>query len=142
MHKYLLSIFTFLLLSANGLFAQKKLVWQVLEMTTYQTNSQTGAMEPQFPMVLTSQFENQEVAISGYLIPIDVAEKRYALSKNPFSSCFFCGNAGPETVIELQFKEEPGRFATDKYVVLKGLLRLNRKGSKLFYTLQNAQFHG
>lgn len=142
MHKYLFTIAMIFLTCLSELHAQKKLVWPVLGMTTYSTNTQTGALEPHFPAVLSSQFENQEVTISGYLIPIDVADKRYALSKNPFSSCFFCGNAGPETVIELQFKEEPGRFATDKYVMMKGILQLNRKGSKLFYTLQNAQFHG
>lgn len=142
MHKTILIVTIVLFTGSSGLLAQKKLVWPVLQMTTYTSNNETGALKPKFPAVLTSQFENQEVTISGYLIPIDVVEKRYALSKNPFSACFFCGNAGPETVIELQFKDAPGRFATDKYVVIKGILRLNRQGSELFFTLKNAVFYG
>jgi len=135
--------FTLFFLGLSGhLPAQKSLVWQVLSLTTYQTHPESGELIPNFPAVLVRQYEGQEVSISGYLIPIDVAEKRYALSQNPYSACFFCGNAGPETVMELEFKEEPGRFATDQYVVLKGTLKLNRRGSRLFFSLVNAEFHG
>lgn len=129
----------------QGAFAQKQLVWQLLGMTTYQTDP-TGAGElnysPQFPAILETQFEGEEVIISGYLIPIDLETGKYALSKNPFTSCFFCGNAGPETVMELNFAENPGRFATDEYVMIKGTLQLNRDGRGLFFVLRNAEIHG
>ncbi|MDZ7845758.1 MAG: hypothetical protein U5L96_02695 [Owenweeksia sp.] len=97
---------------------------------------------PKFPAVLQTQFENREVAIAGYLIPIDIEAQKYALSKNPFTSCFFCGGAGPETVIELRFAEPPGRFATDEYLMIKGNLHLNRSGSGLFFILNDAEIHG
>ncbi len=125
--------------------AQKPLVWQLLGMTTYQTTpSKDGSMDyiPQFPSILETKYENEEVAISGYLIPIDLEAGKYALSKNPFTSCFFCGNAGPETVIELRFDKSPGRFATDEYVMIKGIFKLNRDGSGLFFVIRNAEIHG
>lgn len=129
----------------QGAFAQKQLVWQLLGMTTYQTDpGESGELNysPQFPAVLETQFEGQEVVISGYLIPIDLEAGKYALSKNPFTSCFFCGNAGPETVMELHFAKNPGRFATDEYLMIKGILQLNRNGSGLFFVLKNAEIHG
>lgn len=128
-----------------GLHGQKQLVWQLLEMTTYKIINESDfkvTYQPEFPGILETQFEDQEVLITGYLIPIDIEAQQYALSKNPFTSCFFCGGAGPETVIELRFAASPGRFATDEYVIIKGKLRLNRSGSGLFFTLENAEIHG
>ncbi len=128
-------------LSAEAL-AQKSLAWPVLAMTNYDQDPQTGQYFPKFPAILESQFEGEEVVIAGYLIPVDVEANTYALSKNPFSTCFFCGNAGPETVIELKFEEDPGRFATDKFLPIVGELSLNRNGSGLFFTLKNARVSG
>ena len=65
------------------------------------------------------------------------------ISMNPFSSCFFCGNAGPETVIELIFKDPQSKFLTDQFILVKGILRLNRYSTGgFFYTLENAENHG
>lgn len=131
-----------ILLCSLSMMGQKSLVWPVLGMTTYNEDRETGMLKPKFPPTLVSQYEGEEVIISGYLIPIDVEAKQYALSKNPFSSCFFCGNAGPETVVELRFAKDPGRFATDKFLPIKGILQLNRYGSSLFFTLKNAEVAG
>jgi len=140
MHKFILSL---LLLASFGVQAQKQLVWPVLGLTTYDIHEEgiQTSYHPKFPNILVDQFEGKEVIIAGYLIPMDVEAQRYALSENPFSSCFFCGNAGPETVMELRFDEDPGRFATDKYVSVKGTLRLVRDGSGLFFILENAEIH-
>lgn len=131
-----------LLGALNFSFDQKPLVWEILGLTTY-TNSleQDGSLIPNFPPILVSKYEGEEVTISGYVVPIDVAANKYALSKNPFSSCFFCGNAGPETVIELKFDKDPGRFVTDEYLMIKGVLQLNHLGNGLFFTLKNASLH-
>ncbi len=142
MPKLIFSLLLALLLqSASG---QKKLVWPILAMTTYdiQEDGINSTYTPNFPKILEEQFEDEVVTIAGYLIPIDVEAQKYALSKNPFSSCFFCGNAGPETVIELRFAEPPGRFVTDQYLMIKGRLKLVRNGQGLFFILQNAEIHG
>lgn len=138
--KYL--ILSLFILSCFSSQAQKNLAWPVLGMTNYDQDPMSGLYTPHFPSILESNFEEEEVIIAGYLIPVDIEANTYALSKNPFSTCFFCGNAGPETVIELKFKEDPGRFATDKFLPIKGILRLNRNGSGLFFTLYNAEISG
>lgn len=140
-----IALFLIFMVCQTTLSAQKPLVWQLLALTTYQTTpNDHGGLDysPQFPSTLENQYEGEEVNISGYLIPIDLEAGKYALSKNPFTSCFFCGNAGPETVIELRFPESPGRFATDEYVMIKGTLVLNRNGSGLFFVIRNAEIHG
>lgn len=139
------AVFCMALLFSTQAAAQKPLVWQLLGMTTYKNDLNTPGelnYEPQFPPILVENYEDEEVVISGYIIPIDIETNQYALSKNPFTSCFFCGNAGPETVIELKFSESPGRFATDEYLMIKGTLRLNRNGNGMFFKLVNAEIHG
>jgi uncharacterized membrane protein YcgQ (UPF0703/DUF1980 family) len=50
------------------------------------------------------QFNGKEVYISGYVIPLDAMGMSYALSRSSYASCFFCGQAGPETVMELKVR--------------------------------------
>ncbi|MBK9152396.1 MAG: hypothetical protein IPM26_16080 [Saprospiraceae bacterium] len=49
----------------------------------------------------------------------------YALSKNVYAACFFCGKSGPETVMGLTFKENPGKLKMDSNALLTGYFRLN-----------------
>ncbi len=71
------------------------------------------------------QYENKVVIIKGYIIPLDVEGGQYALSAYPFSSCFFCGGAGPESVMTLRFTQPPKRYKTDDVVSFTGTLELN-----------------
>ena len=50
------------------------------------------------------KLNGQEVYISGYVIPLDAMGLSYALSRSSYASCFFCGQAGPETVMELKVR--------------------------------------
>ena len=99
---------------------QKVVSWDLLAVP-YSTTPE-GLYAPQFPSWLDS-YKNQEVVLQGYLVPVDVATKQYALSRYAFSSCFFCGNAGPETVIEVEMDGEAYREYTDEQIKLKGVLR-------------------
>ena len=64
--------------------------------------------------------------ITGYVIPVDIDEDFYVLSRYPFANCFFCGGAGPETVIDLQFEgHSPREYATDERLTFAGELKLN-----------------
>ncbi|GAB5557574.1 MAG: hypothetical protein SchgKO_17870 [Schleiferiaceae bacterium] len=126
-------------------FGQKPLLWFTLQQTTYEVTESGGALgnyRPRFPESVTA-YDGQEVVIQGFIIPMDVGENAYVLSMNPFSSCFFCGNAGPETVMELKFKDPQSKFLTDQFIRVKGVLRLNRYNSNgFFYTLENAESNG
>lgn len=78
-----------------------------------------------FPIVNTTlKAKNKKpIIMSGFIIPID--NKTYALSKNVFASCFFCGQAGPETIMGIKFKDPSIRLKTDQYVTLQGNFRYN-----------------
>lgn len=69
------------------------------------------------------ELEDKTIQIKGFIIPI--TSNTYALSKNPFAACFFCGQAGPETVMGIQFRKLKEKLKTDMFVTLKGKFILN-----------------
>ena len=137
MKKLIALLFIVFGLNAN---AQKVLPWEMLAVP-YSTTPD-GLYEPQFPSWL-DKYKNTEVVIQGYLVPVDVEGNQYALSRYAFSSCFFCGNAAPNTVVELVFKERPDDLITDQFVVVKGTLVFNADDPfRLFFILQQTEFAG
>ncbi len=85
------------------------------------------------------KFDGQTIAVTGYIIPIDVELNQYVLSAYPFSSCFFCGNAGPESVMAVYFKSDARTFKTDERLTLTGTLKLNDTDiDELVYVLDDA----
>ncbi|MDC6366511.1 hypothetical protein PP183_10555 [Muricauda sp. AC10] len=83
--------------------------------------------------------EGQEVIISGYFLALEGTQSVYLLSKNPMASCFFCGNGGPETIIELQFAKKPS-FVMDDLLSVNGILRLNRDNpNHCYYRIEKAE---
>ena len=134
-----------LIVASNAAFAQKTLAWQVLQLTTYQIindGPNQGLYKPNFPSIL-EKYDGEEVMISGYIIPMDIDNNSYALSMSPFSSCFFCGNAGPNTVIELRFKEKQSKFLVDQFLMIKGVFILNENNpNALFFKIINTEFNG
>jgi hypothetical protein len=84
--------------------------------------------------------EGKPVAIKGYVIPIDLEEGIYALSAFPFAACFFCGAAGPESVMTLMISKPKRKYNTDDVVTFKGVLRLNDSDVEQFnYILDKAE---
>lgn len=71
------------------------------------------------------QLDGKEVILSGYILAIDPEIGYYVLSKGPFASCFFCGAAGPETIVELSLKSKDKSFMMDEFATFKGYLKLN-----------------
>jgi len=137
MKKIIVLLFVVFGLNAS---AQQVLPWEMLAVP-YSTTPD-GLYEPQFPSWL-DKYKNTEVVIQGYLVPVDVEGNQYALSRYAFSSCFFCGNAAPNTVVELVFKERPDDLITDQFVVVKGTLVLNADDPfRLFFILQQTEFAG
>jgi hypothetical protein len=83
--------------------------------------------------------KGKRIPVKGYLIPLSESgsDSRFMLSSMPFSSCFFCGAAGPETVIELLPKQKI-RF-TENAIVVEGILVLNDKDiDRHMYILKDA----
>jgi len=92
---------------------------------------------------LVKELEGGKFYITGYVIPVDIDEDFYVLSRYPFANCFFCGGAGPETVIDLQFEgHSPREYATDERLSFAGELKLNADDVyQMNYILVRAQEH-
>lgn len=99
--------------------------WKLLGMIKFIKKADKEYGEVMYPQVnsLVKQKAGKKIAISGFIIPID--NTTYALSKNVFASCFFCGQAGPETIMGIKFKGETPKLKTDQYVTLVGTFRIN-----------------
>ena len=125
--------------------AQLSLTWKELQMTQFEIISKgenAGLYKAKFQKSIVD-YNNQEVVISGFIVPMDIENNLYALSLNPFTSCFFCGNAGPNTVIELSFTKKQSKFLVDQYVIIKGIFMLNFDNpNELFFKITEAKIHG
>lgn len=120
-------LITLFLLSSMACLAQKEITWWDLSRIDYTEKYFPSYGEnflyPKFSEHLKS-LEGQKVLITGYFLDIDPRGKLFILSKNPMASCFFCGMGGPETAVEVQFKDRPN-FKTDDIVSITGILKLN-----------------
>jgi len=111
--------------------------WEMLSDVTFEDeyNEEVQAYVPYPTFGATLQaIEGREVQIEGYIIPLEETgdETILVLSAQPYSSCFFCGGAGPESVMDIKLQEgERRRFTTDDRMTFKGRLRLN--DSDLYY---------
>ena len=109
--------------------APKAITWQQLEdvdfKDVYVEELDAYYWKPTFGEQVEA-LRGQEVYLTGYIIPVDVDEDFYVLSRFPFANCFFCGGAGPESVVDLRWPgETPRPYATDERLTFKGIFRLN-----------------
>lgn len=126
----------------STLFAQNKINWTFLSdvqysyIQNYDANVWYGT--PTFGDAIKA-LEGKEVIIKGYVLPMDIDGNQYVLSANPFNTCFFCGGAGQESVMELRLAKKRRKYETDQVVTFIGILRLNDAELELNYILENAR---
>jgi hypothetical protein len=124
-------------------FAQQEVSWNDLNDVRFEDRySEEVEAYYWFPVFGESvkDLEGKEILIKGYMIPVSVEENYYVLSAFPFSNCFFCGGAGPESVMGLNFKGKNREFHTDEFLTFKGILRLNETDIyEMNYILDEAQ---
>ena len=116
------------------------LSWKLLGEIRFVKKKHATYGEVEFPMVNTKlkKMQKKTIYMSGFVVPID--NKNYALSKNVFAACFFCGKSGPETIMGIKFKGTLPKIATDTYVTLKGTFRYNEEDTEdWIYHIENAQ---
>ena len=125
------SLLTFLLLTFISSFAvaQEQLTWSdfadVEFKPTFNEKYGIDFLMPTFGNTIKS-FSGKLITITGYFLDISGDGRIFLLSQNPMAACFFCGGAGPETIIEVNFKEKPP-FKTDQIITITGTLELNAK---------------
>lgn len=86
------------------------------------------------------KLEGQEIKLRGYIIPTEgfKSHKEFVFSAYPYASCFFCGKAGPETVVEIQAKKEI--LYTSEPIEIKGRLVLNDEDiNRLMFLLKDVE---
>ncbi len=126
-------------------FSQDNVSWDELadvEWTeAYDSTTSISLLTADFgPDVL--KHKDTEIYMSGYVIPLDALGIQFALSRTNYASCFFCGQAGPETVMDLLVA--PGTIPVTKYnnflLKFKGTLVLKEVNPNGFnYQLINAE---
>ncbi|NJM25646.1 MAG: hypothetical protein HC859_09300 [Bacteroidia bacterium] len=101
--------------------------WNVLAEVRFDKKKDTQGFEVDVPVFSKhlQTFGGKRVQLRGYMIPIQELgdQSKFMLSSLPYSLCYFCGAAGPETVVEVEF-DEGTKFVT-RQIRIEGMLVLN-----------------
>ncbi len=126
--------------SKKVVVAADTLTWKLLGEIKYMKKKHASYGEVDFPIINTKlkKLAKKTIVMSGFIVPID--NKNYALSKNVFASCFFCGKSGPETIMGIKFKGATPKLKTDTYLTIKGTFRPNENDVEdWIYNCDNAE---
>ncbi|MBL7831065.1 MAG: DUF3299 domain-containing protein [Saprospiraceae bacterium] len=135
----ILLVFMFLSVS----FVQDSNPWKTLGKVTYKKKfDELLGFKVDVPIFSkdVKDLDGKIIELQGYIIPVEgyKSHKEFIFSAYPYSSCFFCGAAGPETVMEVK-SDEPVKYTVNP-IKIKGKLRLNDKDiNKLMYGLSDAK---
>jgi hypothetical protein len=103
--------------------------------------------KPKFTSKIKS-YENKYIEVEGFIIPYEIAAnalgdmsddgQQFMFSAFPLASCFFCGEAGAESVMEVSPKN-PISYTKEK-IKIRGKLELNEADYlKLPYLLKEVE---
>ena len=131
-----------------GIFAQvaaqnESNIWKTLAKITYKKEyDELLGFKVDVPVFSqdVQDLSGKVVEIKGYIIPVEgyKSHKEFVFSAYPYNMCFFCGGAGPETVMEV-YSKEPVQY-TDQPIILRGKIELNDSDmNRLIYGLREAE---
>jgi len=113
-------------LSATGQIAPAG--WEVLKGVKFETRYvEEAAGEYFFPVVddKLKKLIGTTVTIKGYYIPVDIEGNSIIISAFPYTSCFFCGGAGPESVAAVKVIGEIDEYYLDELLTVTGTFTVN-----------------
>ncbi len=133
----------------NNLFAQQapnnaNKIWNTIGKITYKKQyDEMMGFKIDVPVFSpeVKELDGKEVIIKGYIIPVEgyKSHTEFVFSAFPYNMCFFCGGAGPETVMEITAKK-PIKYTTDA-ITIKGKLHLNDSDiNHLIYAMTEVVF--
>lgn len=136
------TLLTFVCISKTAsLYSQS--MWPVLAKVTYKKEYDEllgiKVDKPLFSKDLKN-LEGKIIKLKGYIIPTDgfKSHTEFVFSAFPYASCFFCGKAGPETVVEIKAKK-PIPY-TSEPIEIQGTLILNSKDiNRLMFLLEEVE---
>lgn len=130
-------------LGSSMAMVQTTNAWKTLAKVDYKTRfDELTQFEEEYPIFSeeVKALDGTEITLQGWMIPLDElrGENYFVLSSLPFANCFFCGGAGPETVMEV-FSKKQIDF-TEKKIKVKGKLKINADDPlRLMYILNDAK---
>lgn len=102
--------------------------WYTLAKIKYEKKTDEYGFEIQYPIFSkeVKQWEGKRIRLRGYIVPLEElrGQKYFMFSSLTFNVCFFCGGAGPETIVET-FTANEITFTND-IITLEGTLELNQ----------------
>jgi hypothetical protein len=143
MKKPVIVLLTIFLLSLSYQLTAQDNLWKTLSKITYKKEfDEMLGFKVDIPVFSPEikKLEGKTVTIRGYIIPVEgyKSHKEFIFSAYPYSMCFFCGGAGPETVMEIKAKS-PVAYTADP-ITLKGVLSLNATDiNRLMYALSDVE---
>jgi len=110
-----LLVMVLFLTSSASLFAQESTestnsggekMWQTLSRITFKKQyDEMMGFKVDVPVFSPTiqELDGKEITIKGYIIPVEgyKSHTEFVFSAFPYNMCFFCGGAGPETVMEV-----------------------------------------
>jgi hypothetical protein len=115
-------------LAQTGL-SQTENFWQILAEVHFKNEEDPAGYTIERPVFSKNlkNYHGKKVTLKGYIIPLEESggKGKFMLSALPFNLCYFCGAAGPETVVEVETKESI-KFSS-KQILMEGILSLNDK---------------
>lgn len=121
-------------ISAQG--APIRVNWKTLQAISYEKKFYKEINDHMMAPVFTEaikRLDGKVIEVEGYVVPFDETGKTVVLSANPYAACFFCGKAGPASVLTVKLKNTKHKYETDDYHHFKGILRLNYTDVNEFY---------
>jgi hypothetical protein len=136
--------FFFLLISSANLLAQNEdNIWSTLALLEFEQKDENGFFDEEGNILpLIEAFEGKEIIVKGYVIPLSgkKAQSHFMFSAYPYASCFFCGKAGPETIMEVFAKDNKDINFSEKKMSIKGTFYFtSRNSAEVMFTLKNAE---
>lgn len=141
MKNILIAVIALVALSATQpLHAQDK-AWKTLSKITFKKEyNEMMGFKVDVPVFSedVQNLEGKKIDIRGYIIPVEgyKGHREFIFSAYPYNMCFFCGGAGPETVMEV-FAKEPIEYTAEP-ITIRGTLQLNSDDiNRLIYILND-----
>lgn len=128
-----------------GLGSAQDNAWGMLMMTeTEKEFDTTLGMEIDIPNIhpAAKNLNGEQIKLEGFIIPLEgkKSQSHFMFSAFPINMCYFCGRAGPESVIEVFMKDGESLPFTDKKIWIQGELRVNEHDPQSnIYTLNYAE---
>lgn len=141
--KYLIYFFSLtMLFSTKALAQETQGAWKTLSKVTFKKQyDDLLGFKIDIPVFSdeVKALDGKEITVRGYIVPTNgyKSHSDFVFSAFPYNMCFFCGGAGPETVMEVEAKESI--TYTAEVITIKGRLELNDEDpNRLMYTLRDA----